>query len=87
MPERLESAGRLQLPEQGGLVYVVDEGSLAVDFQDGQPFAVPLLEPWVAGDVDDLVLHAEPPELLLGAVAEAAALRREEDEPRDTDRA
>ena len=87
MPERLESAGRLQLPEESGLVDVVDEGSFAVDFEDRQPFAVPRLEPGVAGDVDDLVLHAQPPELLLGAVAEAAALRREEDEPRDTDRA
>jgi hypothetical protein len=77
----------LQLPEESGLVDVVDEGSLAVDFEDRQPFAVPRLEPRVAGDVDDLVLHAQPPELLLGAVAEAAALRREEDEPRDRDRA
>ena len=87
MPERLESAGRLQLPEEGRLVDVVDEGSLAVDFEDRQPFAVPRLELGLAGDVDDVVLHAQPPELLLGTVAEAAALRCEEDEPRDTDRA
>jgi len=77
----------LHFSQQRSLVEVVDEGTLAVDLEDGQPLAVPRLELWIAGDIDELVLDPEPCELLLGAVAEAAVLRGEEDDLTDRDRA
>ena len=87
MPKGRESAGRFQPAAERSLVQVVDEGPPTVDFQHGKPFAVARLQLGIAGDVDEFVRVAEARELLLGAVAEAAALRGEEDEARDRGRA
>jgi hypothetical protein len=77
----------LDLPQQRSLVDEVDEGALPVDFDHRKPFPVPGLELGDAGDVDDLVLDREPGQLLLRAVAEPAAPRREQDDPTDRARA
>jgi hypothetical protein len=63
---------------------VVDEGPLAVDLDDGDPFPVGGLEAWDAGDVrlgvrDPLGVENRP-----SAVAQVAALRGvENDDARD----
>jgi hypothetical protein len=65
---------------------VVDEGALAVDLHDRQPFAVASLEVGIAADV-----HLDQLELALGPgllehrarpLAEVAPLRMEEDDAR-----
>ena len=65
---------------------VVDEGALAVDLHDGQPLPVPRFELGVAPDVDlqELERHvgADALENASGALAEVAALRPVEDDPR-----
>jgi hypothetical protein len=66
---------------------VIDEGPLAVDLDDGKPFAVPLLEPRIAGDVDLVVLDALRIEDGAGTLAEVAPLRGVEDDARDRSRA
>src|SRR2546428_13965148 len=63
VPEGSGSTGRLQLAQQRCLVDVVDEGALSVDFDHGQPLAIPGLERRVACDVDPLMNHAEPCQL------------------------
>jgi hypothetical protein len=77
----------LRFSQQCGLVDVIDERPLAVDLDHRDPFAVPGLEVGDAGDVDLLVLDRQPFELLLGALTEAAALRRVQDDARDRARA
>ena len=58
---------------------MVDEGSLALDLDDRQPFAVPRLELRVAADVDLLQIERHLCAHLLddraGTLAEVAALR------------
>ena len=65
---------------------VVGEGPLAVDLDDGQPLAVARLQLGVAADVDlDQVERPLRPHLLedgASALAEVAALRSVEDDPR-----
>jgi hypothetical protein len=72
------------LAAQGGRVDVVDEGALAVDLDDGQPFAVPRLELGIAADVDLAKLEAELVARLgndrAGPLAEMTALRVVEDD-------
>jgi hypothetical protein len=76
-----------ELPDERGLVDVVDEGTLAVDLDDRQPFAVAPLELVVAGDVDRVIGDAEPVELPAGALAQRAAAADVEDDARDRARA
>jgi hypothetical protein len=83
VPERLESTGGVQFPQQCSLVEVVDKGPFAVDLDHREPFPVAPLELRIRGDVDDLVLDPEAGELLFRAFAEAAALRDVDDDPRD----
>ena len=61
---------------------VIDERAHAVDLDDGQPFAVARFKLGVAGDVDLVVLHALRVERPTCALAEVAALRGVEDDPR-----
>jgi hypothetical protein len=67
-----------QPAEERGAVEVVDERPLPVDLDDRQPFAVLLLELWVATDVDlaqvELVLAPELCERAPGALAEVAVI-------------
>jgi hypothetical protein len=87
VPKGSESAGRLQLPQQRSLIEVVDERPLAIDLEHGQPFAVARLELGIAGDVDQVVLDAEPRKLVPRALTQPATRGGEEDDPRDRGRA
>jgi hypothetical protein len=64
---------------KGARIHVVDEGALAVDLDDGQPFAIGRLELRIAADVDLLELEGNLDARLLddrpGALAEVAPLR------------
>jgi hypothetical protein len=78
-------SGRGELPAEGGLVEVVDEGPLPVDLDDREPLAVRRLQPVVPGDVDlrelEAELVAETRQLRPRAVAEMAPLRVEHRDP------
>jgi hypothetical protein len=67
-----------------GLVDEVDERTLAVDLDDGQPLPVPRLELGIAGDVDflqlDIAVRRHGDECLARALAQVAARRVVEDD-------
>ena len=87
MPNASESTGRLQFPQQGRLVEVVDERPLVVDLEYRQPLAVARLEPGIAADVDQVVVDLEPRQLFARSLAQPATLGGEEDDLRDRGRA
>jgi hypothetical protein len=70
------------LPPKGARVHVVDEGPLAVDLYDGQPFAVALLERRVTRDVHLPEGHPAVPQHRPRPLAEVAAGSVEEDDVR-----
>ena len=76
----------LQAALERAAMNVVGEGPLAVDLDHGQPLAVARLQLGVAADVDlDEVEPPLRPHLLedgASALAEVAALRSVEDDPR-----
>jgi len=61
-----------ELATQSGVVDEVDERPLAVDLDDGQPFAVPGLELRFAADVD--LIQREPELVARGANGRERAL-------------
>ena len=87
MPEPLRSSGGLDFPQQRGLVDEIDEGAFPVDLHHWKPLPVASLEIRDPRDVHNLVPDPEPAELLLGPIAQPAALGGIEDDPRDTARA
>ncbi len=76
-----------ELPEQRGLIDVVDERPLAVDLDHRQPFSITRLQGLVSRDVHRVVFDAKTIQLRTRTLAEAAPLPMEEREPRDTARA
>jgi hypothetical protein len=82
----LASAHGGELAAEGVIVEPVDERSLAVDLDHRQPLAVARLELGVAADVDlrqlESQLALQPPHLIERPLAEVAALRVEDRDPR-----
>jgi hypothetical protein len=75
-----------QPPEERGRIQVVDEGSLAVDLDHGEPLAVTGLERGIPADVDllelELVLLPKRCERAPGTLAEMTAFGVVEDDSR-----
>jgi hypothetical protein len=79
-----------ETPPEGLLLHVVRARALAVDLDDGEPFAIARLERGVAVDRDlfqlEAQLVAERPQLCERALAQRAAVRVEDRDARLTDR-